>query len=67
MTSNNSHQKSLSEVFKELEQTRNRQVETYNNINKQKEETSFLFHVKHRTKMDNIIIIFNVFIKLYIC
>ncbi|MCI8309399.1 MAG: hypothetical protein HFJ45_04215 [Clostridia bacterium] len=64
MTSNNSHQKSLSEVFKELEQTRNRQVETYNNINKQKEETSFLFHVKHRTKMDNIKLILIVLIIL---
>jgi beta-N-acetylglucosaminidase len=62
--SNENKQKSLVEVFKELEQNKNRQVEIYKNTKKQKEESSFIFHIKHRTKADNIKLIIIVLIVL---
>jgi hypothetical protein len=63
---NNNSQKTLSDVFKELEQSRNIQIEMYNAEKKQKEETSFLFHFKTRTKFDNIKLILIVLVILFI-
>lgn len=55
------NEKSLSEVFKELEQSKNRQVELYKKnqqiLKKEKEiskKQSFTFQVKNRTKKDNL-------------
>lgn len=76
------NEKSLSEVFRELEQSKNRQVEQYKQNQKilkaekevQKKE-SFAFLVKHRTKKDNlklivivlaICLVFSVFSSNYI-
>lgn len=67
----NQNGKSLSEVFKELEQSKNRQVEQYKQnqkvirkIKEEKKKESFAFLVKHRTKKDNIKLII---IVLVIC
>lgn len=54
---NQNKQKSLSEVFKELERDKDRQVQIYKNTQKAKQEASFIFHVKHRSKKDNILLI----------
>ena len=58
------NQKSLSEVFKELERGKNQQVQNYKNNQRIKNETSFIYHVKHRTKKDNIILVILVLIIL---
>jgi hypothetical protein len=63
---NNGYQKNLSDVFRELEQSRNKQIEMYNVQKSQNEETSFLFHIKHRTKFDNIKLILIVLIILFV-
>ena len=47
-------QKSLSEVFKELERDKDKQVQIYKDNQRAKREASFMFHVKQRTKKDNI-------------
>ncbi len=67
----NQNEKSLLEVFKELEQSKNRQVEQYKKnqrvIKAEKEileKESFSFQVKHRTKKDNLKLIL---IALTIC
>ncbi len=60
------NQKSLSEVFKELEATKNRQLEEYKNIKRNQEQASFIFQVKHRTRMDNIRLIVIVLLFLLI-
>ena len=65
----NQNGKSLSEVFKELEQTKNKQVEEFK-LNRQKakevKETKknegFAYHVKQRTKKDNLKLIIIVLI-----
>lgn len=62
----NKSQKSLSEVFKELEQNKNKQVEIYKSNKKIEKEQSFIFHVKQRTKLDNIKLIIIVLIILAI-
>ena len=59
-------QKSLSEVFKELERDKNKQVQIYKNSQKARQEASFMFHIKHRTKRDNILLILIVLIFLFI-
>ena len=58
-------QKNLSEVFRELERNKNKQVQIYKNTQKQKMESSFIFHVKQRTKKDNIILVLIVLILLF--
>lgn len=58
-------QKSLSEVFRELERDKEKQVQMYKNNQKAKQEASFMFHVKHRTKKDNIILVLIVLIVLF--
>lgn len=63
---NQNNQKSLSEVFKELERNKESQVNTYKNNQKEKQETSFMFHVKHRTKKDNVLLVLIVLIILFI-
>lgn len=64
---NNKEKKSLSEVFKELEKTKNKQIEEYKELRKQQIESSFAFHIKHRTKQDNIrLIIIVLFILLVV-
>lgn len=57
----NQNEKSLSEVFKELEQSKNKQVEQYKQkqkvlreIKEIEKKKSFVFQVKHRTKKDNL-------------
>lgn len=57
----NQNEKSLSEVFKELEQSKNKQVEQYKQkqkvlreIKETEKKKSFVFQVKHRTKKDNL-------------
>ena len=57
----NKNEKSLSEVFKELEQSKNKQVEQYKQkqkvlreIKEIEKKKSFVFQVKHRTKKDNL-------------
>ncbi|MBR1539742.1 MAG: glucosaminidase domain-containing protein [Clostridia bacterium] len=62
---NQNKQKSLSEVFQELQRDKNKQVQIYKNNQKAKQEASFLFHVKHRTKKDNIILVIIVLIVLF--
>jgi beta-N-acetylglucosaminidase len=62
----NNSQKSLSDVFKELEQVKNKNVEHYKAVKKEKEEKSFLFLVKHRTAKDNAVLILIVLIVLMI-
>ena len=62
---NQNKQKSLSEVFQELERDKNKQVQIYKTNQKAKEEASFMFHVKHRTKKDNIILVLIVLIILF--
>lgn len=62
---NQNNQKSLSEVFRELERDKNKQVQMYKNTKKQREETSFMFHIRHRTKKDNVILILIVLILLF--
>lgn len=62
---NQNNQKSLSEVFRELERDKNRQVQIYKNNQKAKREASFMFHVKQRTKKDNILLILIVLIVLF--
>jgi hypothetical protein len=54
MPQNYGYQKSLPEVFKELEQAKKIHLANYEAEKKLKEETSFFFHIKHRTKSDNI-------------
>ena len=63
---NQNNPKSLSEVFRELERDKNRQVELYKKNQKEKEESSFLFHVKQRTKKDNVILVLIVLIIMFI-
>ena len=63
---NQNNQKSLSEVFKELERNKDRQVQMYQNAQKAKMESSFMFQVKHRTKKDNIFLILIVLTILFI-
>ena len=63
---NQNKQKSLSEVFRELERDKNRQVQMYKKTQKVKEESSFLFHVKRRTKKDNIILVLIVLILMFV-
>ncbi len=67
----NQNGKSLSEIFKELEQSKNRQVEQYKQnqkalkeIKEAEKKESFAFQVKHRTKKDNLKLII---IVLVIC
>lgn len=62
---NGQNGKSLSEVFKELEQSKNRQVEEYklnrNNLEKIKEQekkSNFSYQIKQRTLKDNLKLIF---------
>ncbi|MBR2290551.1 MAG: G5 domain-containing protein [Clostridia bacterium] len=62
---NENKQKSLSEVFQELERDKNRQVQIYKNNQKAKKEASFLFHVKHRTKKDNVLLVLIVLLVLF--
>lgn len=68
-------QKSLSEVFKELEQNKNKQIENYIAKQKNNEEQEFVDYIKNRTKVDNIklilivviiLLIFSLFSKNYI-
>jgi len=54
----NNGQKSLSEVFKELERNKDKQVKKYIEQRKAYEEQSFIFHIKHRTKLYNLKLIF---------
>ena len=61
---NKNNQKTLSEVFRELETTRNKQVAKYESTRKEREQTSFMFHIKHRNKRDNIKLIFIVLVVL---
>jgi len=56
--------KSISEVFKELEKDKDKQVKIYQEEKKEKEESSFIFHVKHRTKKDNILLVMIVLVVL---
>ena len=63
---NQNNQKSLSEIFKELERDKEKQVNTYRNNQKEKQETSFIFHVKHRTKKDNVLLVLIVLVVLFI-
>ena len=65
MTNNQDKQKSLSEVFRELERDKNKQVQMYKNTKKHREETSFMFHIRHRTKKDNIILILIVLVLMF--
>ena len=58
-------QKSLSEVFKELERDKNKQVQIYKKNQKAKQESSFIFHIKHRTKKDNVLLVLIVLIFLF--
>lgn len=58
-------QKSLSEVFKELERDKNKQVQVYKTNQKARQEASFMFHVKQRTKKDNIILVLIVLILMF--
>ena len=67
----NQNEKSLSDVFKELEQSKNIQVEQYKQkqkalkeIKEAEKQKSFVFQVKHRTKKDNLKLII---IVLVIC
>ena len=57
--------KSLSEVFKELERDKDKQVQMYKSNQRRKQETSFMFHVKQRTKKDNIFLVLIVLIILF--
>ena len=57
--------KSLSEVFKELERDKDKQVQMYKSNQRRKRETSFMFHVKQRTKKDNIFLVLIVLIILF--
>ena len=59
-----SPQKSLSEVFKELERDKNKQVQIYQKNQKAKREASFIFHVKQRSKKDNILLVLIVLLVL---
>ena len=65
MTGQN-RQKSLSEVFRELERDKNIQVQKYQKDQKLKEELSFFYHVKQRTKKDNIILVLIVLVLLFV-
>ena len=58
-------QKSLSEVFKELERDKDKQVQIYKDNQRAKQEASFMFHVKQRTKKDNVFLILIVLIFLF--
>jgi len=49
--------KSLSEVFKELERDKNRQVQIYKSKQKAKKESSFIFLVRQRNAKDNIFLV----------
>ena len=62
---NQNKSKSLSEVFKELERDKNKQVHIYKTNQKEKQEASFMFHVKHRTKRDNLLLILFILIVLF--
>lgn len=63
--SDKNKQKSLSEVFKELERDKDKQVQLYKNKQKAKRESSFMFHVKQRTKKDNVFLVLIVLIILF--
>ena len=63
---NPNEQKSLSEVFRELERNREKQVQMYQENQKAKIESSFIFHIKHRTKKDNILLILIVLTILFV-
>ena len=62
---NQNKSKSLSDVFKELEKDKNKQVQKYESYQKEKRESSFFFQVKHRTKKDNIVLILIVLAMLF--
>lgn len=62
---NKNEQKSLSEVFRELERDKDRQVQFYKKAQKAKQESSFMFQVKHRTKKDNVLLVLIVLIVLF--
>lgn len=62
---NRNNQKSLSEIFRELEKDKEKQVQAYEDIKKAQKEASFMFHVKHRTKKDNAILVLVVLIVLF--
>lgn len=63
---NNSHQKSLSEVFKELQTIKENQIHNFSEEKTKKEEASFMFHLKTRTKLDNIKLILIVLLILFV-
>ncbi len=62
---NKNEQKSLSEVFRELERDKDRQVQFYKKAQKAKQESSFMFQVKRRTKKDNVLLVLIVLIVLF--
>lgn len=59
------NQKSLSEVFKELETVKNKQFKQYKIEEKERKKDSFFYHVKSRTKRDNIILVLITLIFLF--
>lgn len=63
---NNSYQKSLSEVFKELQTIKEKQLHNFSEERNKREENSFMFHLKTRTKLDNIKLILIVLLVLFI-
>lgn len=63
---NNSYQKSLSEVFKELQTIKEKQIHNFSEAKIKKEEASFMFHLKTRTKLDNIKLILVVLLILFV-
>ena len=59
------NKKSLSEVFKELETKKNKEVQIYKENEQSKQKNSFIFHIKQRTRKDNIFLVLIVLIVLF--